>query len=82
MYKVGDKLLCRITFETSYIEFLNNCYYYILDIEYGNFIRIKVGHKKGYASDNECCVFYDFYLDKYFYTNQELRKLKLERLKK
>jgi len=77
MYKVGDKLICRLTFNGYFIKkFLIDREYYILKIETGKFTRLKIG--QNYEKYD---YFYEIYLDKYFYTDKEIRKLKLEKLK-
>jgi len=80
MYKVGDKIICKRDFCTVGIEFLNGCDYDILEIgQHGNYQMIKIGYNMNYSSP--CYFFYTNDVENYFYTEKEIRKLKLEKLK-
>jgi len=78
-FRIGNKLVCRKEFHTSRIVFLKDTMYNILNIEvYGFYIRVKVADNGNHGK------YYYFYTEDifdYFCTNQELRKLKLERLR-
>lgn len=72
MYKIGDKVICKCL--SSFVGFkIGNKYiisYYNLNTYYG--ISDSKGIKYG--------IYTNELMNKYFYTNKELRKLKLERL--
>ena len=72
MLKVGDKLLCKKSSE-CYKKYEGKCYTISkIDINY-NLIQI----------DDWFSLYYDdifYYIWYYFYTPQELRKMKLEKL--
>ena len=82
MLKVGDRLLCKKTDE----EIKKNEYYFITLISYtNNYYTIKIIDKtdnsvliENYWFSNKCSF---YYIWNYFYTPQEVRKMKLERLK-
>jgi len=87
MYKVGDKLMCKIDFNMRiHMKIFKDHEYYILFIE--NF---------GLSEDSELLIgtemvddfslllssawIYESNLHHYFYTEKEIRKKKLEKLK-
>ena len=80
---IGDKLLCKKDFSDLSYRFLKGRYYLVWniinDIVYDNEDYI-------YQIEAEQEISYDFYFEKilydHFYSNSELRKIKLEKLEK
>lgn len=82
MYKVGDKLICKKEYHPRFSgynfikEFLIGCEYQVFEISGGS---IRLGNNSGYY----CSGYYwfnDYDVSDFFYSVQELRKKKLERL--
>ena len=74
MLKIGDRLLCKR--DTDYLGKVKDKYYTITDIADNKVYFSDIGNIKVYFFDDDD----DFYIWKYFYTPQEVRKLKLEKL--
>ena len=88
-YKIGDRVLCKRDYNVSLGNFSNfsrfkkDKHYKILyvgnnDFSYDILIRSERGEKFGFdlvTNNNDIDVFYD-----YFYTPDEIRKMKLERI--
>ena len=83
-FKVGDKILCKSEYSCyvpntfSHMTFLNGCEYVILEVDIRVFHRMRIrvecdSEKSHYFGDSNIC--------EYFYTGQEIRKIKLERLR-
>ena len=89
MLKVGDRLLCKATDFSSQHNKLISVYYTITDIvdnriyfddDYCNLVgdvALKTYRRDRYSLNKND----DFYIWEYFYTPQEVRRMKLERLK-
>ena len=76
---IGDKLLCKISFLSNSTYIIKGKYYYIKYIDIINVAR--KDYYFYYLEDFEslvCCDEKEFC--KYFYTKQEERKIKLEKL--
>jgi len=89
MFNVGDILTCKNSFipNSGDVQFLEGYEYVILDIKYHDniILSVKVGYKNGYRQYTlrNSYNFHGYYqILGIFYTSQELRKLKLERLNK
>ena len=86
MLKVGDKLLCKKTTSRYNYKYLNTI---IIDTaslkEAGRYYNIfNIINNTIFFDDGDYYYLYPkslFYVWNYFYTPQELRKMKLERLK-
>jgi len=74
--KIGDELLCKCKFSykiTSAGIFIKNKKYRITNISTVSTINLYVIDNKHYTEE---------FVNRIFYSNQEIRKLKLEKLKK
>jgi len=88
MFKIGDKLICKKEYDTNignikhHLIFFKNLEYEVLDIPFYNFYII--GYKSNKLDSIGTTYYYYFKYSEiyeYFYTNKELRKKKLEKLK-
>ena len=88
-FNVGDRIICKKYYEVHdsydsydtaymvYISFLEGSEYEVVEIDqtYGFYTMITIKY-----NSEKCYNFVGDYIYDYFYTEQELRKLKLEKL--
>ena len=78
MLKIGDKLLCKKTGKLYNIKKIS----YIIKDEYYIQMGDLISKWRFVLNKDNKITFHDLYIWDYFYTPQELRKLKLEKLMK
>ena len=80
--KAGDRLLCKKTdaFNLKY-KFIKDKYYIVNNSYINNALHEHAAHLI-YGENNKLYLFTNHYLWNYFYTPQEVRKMKLKQLKK
>jgi hypothetical protein len=77
-YKVGLKLKCKEDINWTIMKFEKNKYYKIIQIlPFGDYLSYFVENPNTYLSGD---LFELIELQKYFYTDKELRKEKLKKL--
>jgi hypothetical protein len=74
MLKIGEKYRCKKSHNFNYTNIIENNYY-IIDHLDKYWVRVEIDSKRGIALSYTSDDFYD-----YFYSKQEERKLKLEKL--
>ena len=75
-FNIGDKLLCKIDVNKSYLTLTKGVEYIILSAD----IDV-LYYKYNIIDDTNKDFYYIEEFDDYFYTKNEVRKIKLEKLK-
>ena len=79
-FKVGDKLLCKKDSITKYSRYKKNKYYYIEDIDDPVYDYEEYSYYINDDNNNNIYFWKEYDLYEYFYTAQDVRKLKLKNL--
>jgi len=83
-FNIGDKLLCKIDVNKSYLTLTKGVEYIILSADFDVLLSADIDvlyYKYNIIDDTNKDFYYIEEFDDYFYTKNEVRKIKLEKLK-
>jgi len=84
-FNVGDVLICKNSEDVTWLSLTKDLEYVILDIEYHKSYYNNSSHYYYYIIDDkfrDLDFSFEEDFDRYFYTKNELRKIKLKKLSK